>query len=294
MRGPQEAASPGGAARWVCRSKPAACGELVTQDRPPTGSRRAPSLTMSPPPQSGKLAAGAAESASALTLQELDVSSMSGLFETAASEESITAISGTVAHSTANGSLNSPPLKFEKCGAGAAEFASSQTMQDPDGASSKELPAISSLEKSIIANAQTASHDTIDGSSSTFPSSREKHVAGAAKCPCALALQEADVISFLDEFHDNSSEESIAASPRTVPHNTTDDSPQSASSLGSNILIRRPPNCYQVFYVRMDPGGGVTSGLTLLWEDHLRAYLKLTLLSRTFFMNCGMEQGKVS
>ncbi|CAN6202674.1 unnamed protein product [Urochloa humidicola] len=37
-----------------------------------------------------------------------------------------------------------------------------------------------------------------------------------------------------------------------VPHNTIDDSQPSASSLGSGILIRQPPNSFEMFYVRID------------------------------------------
>ncbi|CAN6231415.1 unnamed protein product [Urochloa humidicola] len=40
-----------------------------------------------------------------------------------------------------------------------------------------------------------------------------------------------------------------------VPHNTSDGSQPSASSLGSDIWIRQPPNSFDVFYVRMDRRG---------------------------------------
>ncbi|RCV20059.1 hypothetical protein SETIT_4G025900v2 [Setaria italica] len=40
-----------------------------------------------------------------------------------------------------------------------------------------------------------------------------------------------------------------------VPHNTIDGPLPSASSLGSNILIRQPPNSFEVFYIRIDRRG---------------------------------------
>ncbi|CAN6179529.1 unnamed protein product [Urochloa humidicola] len=40
-----------------------------------------------------------------------------------------------------------------------------------------------------------------------------------------------------------------------VPHNPSDGSQPSASSLGSDIWIRQPPNSFDVFYVRMDRSG---------------------------------------
>ncbi|TVU12718.1 hypothetical protein EJB05_46373, partial [Eragrostis curvula] len=141
--------------------------------------------------------------------------------------------------------------------AGAAESASAQTRQGPDVASSEELIGTTSSEETIIVSPQTTPHNTIDVSSSTFPSRREDLVvAGVVQCVSALTLQDSDDVSSSDDFSDSSSEEPITGSPRIVSRNTTDDSPQSSSSsLGSKILIQHYANCYQVFYIRMDRSG---------------------------------------
>ncbi|XP_072149103.1 uncharacterized protein [Setaria viridis] len=130
-------------------------------------------------------------------------------------------------------------------GEAAAEFASGQALQDPDVASSKE--------ESITAGPQTAPHDTVNGSSSAFPSSCDKFVS----IPTVTQQDDLDKLfsKLTNEFHGSSSEASITASPRTLPHNTTSSSLQSASSIGSNILIRHPPDCFQTFYIRMDRRG---------------------------------------
>ncbi|TKW19510.2 hypothetical protein SEVIR_4G024950v4 [Setaria viridis] len=106
----------------------------------------------------------------------------------------------------------------------------------------EELLNIASLEESIFDSPQSVPHKTIGGSSSSFPSRCQKLLANVPDYMFALTLQEPDVPSF-DEFPDNSSEEklvegavssleelldttsseeSITANPRTVPHNTID------------------------------------------------------------------------
>uniref|UniRef100_A0A0E0M970 DUF3615 domain-containing protein n=1 Tax=Oryza punctata TaxID=4537 RepID=A0A0E0M970_ORYPU len=95
-----------------------------------------------------------------------------------------------------------------------------------------------------------ASHNIIDdGSSSTCPSGIDKPVADATVSTSELTLQDL-ALSLLDEiFGDN---------PRTALDNTTttDGYLQSASSsVGSNILVRSFVNCYQLFYIRIDPRG---------------------------------------
>lgn len=106
----------------------------------------------------------------------------------------------------------------------------------------EELLNIASLEESIFDSPQSVPHKTIGGSSSSFPSRCQKLLANVPDYMFALTLPEPDVPSF-DEFPDNSSEEklvegavssleelldttsseeSITANPRTVPHNTID------------------------------------------------------------------------
>ncbi|CAN6223643.1 unnamed protein product [Urochloa humidicola] len=87
------------------------------------------------------------------------------------------------------------------------------------------------------------------------PPPSEELVATVAESASALTLQEPDVSSPEELFDIKSSEGSITDSPQSVLHNTTDSSPPSASSLASKILIRRPKNWYQVYYIRMDRGG---------------------------------------
>ncbi|RLN12169.1 hypothetical protein C2845_PM09G01730 [Panicum miliaceum] len=75
----------------------------------------------------------------------------------------------------------------------------------------------------------------------------EKLVAGVAESASALALQEPDVSSSWVLLDYTSSEESTTDSD--------DDSPQSASSLGSKILFWRPLKWYQVYFIRIDRSG---------------------------------------
>ncbi|CAL5045561.1 unnamed protein product [Urochloa decumbens] len=82
----------------------------------------------------------------------------------------------------------------------------------------------------------------------------EELVASVAESASALTLQEPDVSSPEDLLDTTSSEGSITNSPQSVLHNTTDSSPPSEPSLASKILIRRPENWYQVYYIRRDRG----------------------------------------
>ncbi|XP_022681451.1 uncharacterized protein LOC101773089 isoform X3 [Setaria italica] len=202
-------------------------------------------VVMPPPPpvQSEKLVDGAGESASAPTLQEQDVSSLEVILDTTSSEVLITAHSGTASQHTST--LIFSTTCCEELVEAAAEFASGQALQDPDVASSKE--------ESITAGPQTAPHDTVNGSSSAFPSTCDKFVS----IPTVTQQDDLDKLfsKLTNEFHGSSSEASITASPRTLPHNITSSSLQSASSIGSNILIRHPPDCFQTFYIRMDRRG---------------------------------------
>ncbi|CAN6172339.1 unnamed protein product [Urochloa humidicola] len=108
------------------------------------------------------------------------------------------------------------------------------------------------MEEPIIAGPQTVPHDTSGGSSNTFPFERKKFVVGAIESSSPQTPEEH--LSSLKELLDTLLEESVAASPRTVPHDTSS-SPTPASALGSTILSRSPPNWYEVFYIRMDHGG---------------------------------------
>ncbi|CAN6202687.1 unnamed protein product [Urochloa humidicola] len=203
-------------------------------------------------PPSEELVAAVAESASALTLQELDVSSPEELLGTTSSEGSITAIPGTIPHNTTDSSSSSSPFSWEKFMAGAAESSSPQTLQERDVSSLDELLDTTSTEEPIIAGPQTVPHDTSGGSSSTFPSRCKKFVVGAVESSSPQTPEEH--LSSLKELLDTLLEDSMAASRRTVPHDTSS-SPTPASSLGSSILSRSPPNWYEVFYIRMDHGG---------------------------------------
>ncbi|RLM54570.1 hypothetical protein C2845_PM10G01760 [Panicum miliaceum] len=80
-----------------------------------------------------------------------------------------------------------------------------------------------------------------------FPFRYEKLVAGVAESASALTLQEPDVSSSGVLLDYTSSEE-----PTT---DSDDDSAQSASSLGSKILLRRLPKWYQVYFIRIDRSG---------------------------------------
>ncbi|CAN6231412.1 unnamed protein product [Urochloa humidicola] len=221
-----------------------------------------------------KLVAAIAESASALTLQEADVSSSEELLPS--SEQPISASPGTVPRSTVDGSLSSFPFSEEELiVAGAAESASAQTLQQPD-VSSLELHNTAPLEGLIAAaDPRTAPHNTIDdGSVSAFPFGHDKIVAVTTEYASALTLQKSDISSSEELLDSTSSEE--ASSPGTVPHGTTDPfmiemvaesenlsttddtadgSPPSVSSVGPPILFRDPPNWYQSFYMRVDCEG---------------------------------------
>lgn len=76
-------------------------------------------------------------------------------------------------------------------------------------------------------------------------------MAAVAETASMLTLQEPDMSSPEELLNTASSEGSTTGSPQSALHNTTD----GTSSLGSKILVRRPKNWYQVFYIRMDRGG---------------------------------------
>ncbi|CAL5036561.1 unnamed protein product [Urochloa decumbens] len=172
-----------------------------------------------------------------------------------------------------------PPVEKEDllpphttCKVRAAESASAQTLQESnvssldeflDNSSEEKLleGVVSSLElvttsseESVTSNPQTVSHIATNGSSRTFPSRFGKLGTGTAESTSAITLQEPNVSSS-DEFCDSLSEERITTGPQMVLHNTSDGSQPSASSLGSDILIRQPPNSFNEFYVRIDRRG---------------------------------------
>ncbi|KAL6861572.1 hypothetical protein ACP4OV_017272 [Aristida adscensionis] len=176
---------------------------------------------------------GTAESASAKPLQEPDVSSSEELLNTRSSlEELVIATPETVWRSTTDGS---PP---------------SEVALELNVSSSNELLDTIPLEELVTASPDTVPHNTIDGSSSTVPFLRENLVGGAAES--ASAPPAPDVSSSEEFLDDTSSEESVTTSPRTVQHRNIDGSWPSSSSLGSNILIRRPQNWYQNYHIRMN------------------------------------------
>ncbi|TVU12721.1 hypothetical protein EJB05_46376, partial [Eragrostis curvula] len=195
--------------------------------------------------RSEKLVEDVTEFASALTLQEPGVSSSEELIDAKSLEESFTTTPPATPQNTIGSSPSTLLSNCEKLLIDAADSASTLALKEPD-VSSYEL--IGSSSESIIASPQMLPYNTIDVSSSS-----EKTMTDAGDSICAPALQYPDVSS-TDEFPDNSSEESIS-SPRTVPHNTTDGSLQSASSLGSIIFVQSYVNCYQDFYIRMDRRG---------------------------------------
>ncbi|XP_066371726.1 uncharacterized protein [Miscanthus floridulus] len=189
-------------------------------------------------------------------------------------EESIPDSAPTVPHETIGSSSSTSTSTCQKPVAAAADSTYAPGLQEPDGPSLDEFldnssgqklveGVVSSLEKlhdtstsyeeSNIADPQTMTQNTIDGSLRTLPSRSEKFVAGAADSTSILTLQEPDVSSS-DEYLDSSSEELITASPRTVPLNTIDDSPP---TLGPNILIYYPANSFEVFYIRIDRTGSI-------------------------------------
>ncbi|RLM55452.1 hypothetical protein C2845_PM10G01830 [Panicum miliaceum] len=83
----------------------------------------------------------------------------------------------------------------------------------------------------------------------------EKFISGAAESASAQTLKEAGLSSSEELLDATSSAELSTASPSSVLHDTADDSPPSASSVGPPILLRDPPNWYQDFYMRTDHKG---------------------------------------
>lgn len=171
-----------------------------------------------------KLVDGPGESASALAREQMGVSSLEVILDSTSSEVLTTCC--------------------EEFVEAAAELAFVQALQDPDVASSKE--------ESITAGPQTAPHDTLNGSSSAFPSSRDKFLVGGTESKPTVSQQD-DLDEFFIKLTDKChgrSEVSITSSPRSLPH-------YYSSSLQSRpaILMRNPPNCFQTFYIRMDRRG---------------------------------------
>ncbi|BAT11463.1 Os10g0494950 [Oryza sativa Japonica Group] len=138
-------------------------------------------------------------------------------------------------------SLCFSPFRSDKLVAGAAQSAPLVPLQEPDVSSLGESFDTTSSQDLI-----TASHNIIDdGSSSTCPSRIDKPVADAT---LSTSLQDV-ALSLLDEIFDDN--------PRTAPDNTTTDGylQSASSSVGSSILVRSFVNCYQLFYIRIDPRG---------------------------------------
>ncbi|TVU12846.1 hypothetical protein EJB05_46510 [Eragrostis curvula] len=151
--------------------------------------------------------------------------------------------------------LQQPPPPSEKLVAESAESTSALTLQELVVPALEKMLHARSFKESVIAGPPIVLNNTIDGSSSTSPSSCEKLLIDIADSGSAHSLREPE-LSSLEELLDTTSlEESTTTSPWTVPKNTTDDSPLSRSSLGSKIWIRHCPNWYQVFYIRMDLRG---------------------------------------
>ncbi|TVU12714.1 hypothetical protein EJB05_46369 [Eragrostis curvula] len=129
--------------------------------------------------------------------------------------------------------------RSEKLVAGAIESSSLLTLQKPHLSSLNDFRDSSLDEESVPASQQTVPHNTINGSSSTFPSCCEKILINVAESLSVLSLQEPDD-SYLEESISNSSvellgsssEESITACPQTVPHNTIDGSSRTSPSCG--------------------------------------------------------------
>ncbi|KAG0512642.1 hypothetical protein BDA96_10G031500 [Sorghum bicolor] len=208
-----------------------------------------------------KFVAGAAEFASGKALQDPHFASSKALPDTTSLEESITAVPQIVPHKTIDGSPSTLQSSYEKFVSGAAETI--PTRQDRDVSYLDKIldEIFYSSSETITAVPKTVSHTTIDGSPSTLQSSCGKLVSGSAETTIPALEDQYD--SFLNsaineliaELVDSSSEESTTASPRIVPHNATNGCQQSASSIGSKILIRRHMDCYQAFYIRMDRMG---------------------------------------
>ncbi|GJN29735.1 hypothetical protein PR202_gb18053 [Eleusine coracana subsp. coracana] len=169
-----------------------------------------------------------ADSAPTVALKAADIQSLDELIHSSAAEP-VTANPQTVPHNTTDRSSNISPSTCEKILRGVSPL---EDLLDP-----------TSLEELIAAILPAVQRNTIDGASCTSPSICKKLVIGAAESASAQTLQNPDVSS-LDEFLCSSSEELIAASTRTIPHNNNYGSLASASSLGSKILRRSPPNWY--------------------------------------------------
>ncbi|KAG2609230.1 uncharacterized protein LOC120702511 isoform X1 [Panicum virgatum] len=137
--------------------------------------------------------------------------------------------------------------------AAVAESASALTLQDAHVSSSEELRT--SSEESITSSPWTVPHSTIDSSSSFSPFRPEKFMAGAAEPASAQTLKDADVSSSEELLDATSSAELSTANPSSVLPDTADDSTPSASSVGPPILLCRPPNWYQDYYIRTDRNG---------------------------------------
>lgn len=121
------------------------------------------------------------------------------------------------------------PFRPDKLVKDVGASASALTLQGPDISSSENLLDNKPLDQLITADPQLVPHNTITGSSSTYPLIPEKLVTDAAESSSVLTLQEPDVSS-MDKFLDSSQEESIAASPQTVLHNTIDGSSRTSPS----------------------------------------------------------------
>ncbi|KAK3128318.1 hypothetical protein QOZ80_6BG0459870 [Eleusine coracana subsp. coracana] len=200
------------------------------------------------PPPSEKVVVDVADSASTPTLQGPDVLCSEDLLDTKSLEESTTAIPTALPHDIIDGSSCIFSSNREKFLADSAESTSALTLEGQDYLDS-------SLEESITASPQTVPHNTIDSSSGTLSSIYETLLIDVADSASALTLQEPDV-SYSEESRNTTPlEELIAAAPLTVPLNTTEGSPLSASHLGSKILVQRPPNTNQVYFIRMDHSG---------------------------------------
>ncbi|KAG2604030.1 uncharacterized protein LOC120671028 isoform X3 [Panicum virgatum] len=109
-----------------------------------------------------------------------------------------------------------------------ADSASELILQEADVSSSEE-ELLPSSEEPITSSPGTLPHSTIDGSSSSFPGA-----VGSA-----------------------SSEQLSTTSSSSVLHlrDTAEKFPPSASFVGPPILLCRPPNWYQDFYMRTDHKG---------------------------------------
>lgn len=206
-----------------------------------------------------KFVAGAAEFASGKALQDPHFASSKELPGTTSLEELITA--EAVPHKTIDSSPSTLQSSCDKFVSVAVETI--PALQDRDASYSDEIldDILYSLSvETITAVPKTVSHNTIDSSPSTLQSSCGKLVSGSADTIPALQDRRVSffnraIVELIGELIDSSSEESTTASPRTVTHNATNGCQQPASSIGSKILIRRPRNCYQTFYIRMDRMG---------------------------------------